>query len=427
MGKRVVVLGVQWGDEGKGKIVDLLTEHMAAVVRFQGGNNAGHTLIVDGRKTILRLIPSGIIRPQVRCMLGHGVVVSPSALLDEMAELEHLQIDWQQRFLISTGCSLILPFHTALDAAREAQRKQGAIGTTLRGIGPAYEDRVSRRGLRMLDLLYPDELQHKLQKLAAYHNFMLTEYYKAPAVDVEQVYQDLLAQAQILAPLLGDVQAELQKLTISDADIMLEGAQGSLLDIDMGTYPYVTSSNTTLGAAFTGTGLAPRADDQVLGICKAYATRVGGGPFPTELHDAVGEKLARIGGEFGSVTQRARRCGWLDIVALRYTLAINGVTHLVITKMDVMDEFPEIKICVAYRHKGKTLQQMPQDSHVLAACEPVYETCPGWQSVTQGATEMSQLPEAARAYLDKLSALVGVPIYIVSTGPGREQSIVLAE
>lgn len=426
MSKRWVILGVQWGDEGKGKIVDLLTKHMAAVVRFQGGNNAGHTLIVNGDKTILRLIPSGIIRPGVRCMLGHGVVVSPAALLQEMAELEQLQIDWQQRLLISASCSLILPFHVALDKAREQAHAADAIGTTKRGIGPAYEDRVARRGLRMADLLYLDSLRPKLEKLAEYYNFMLSQYHKTPSLDVEAIYQELCQQAQQLQPLIGDVRSALLALDAANAEIMLEGAQGSLLDIDMGTYPYVTSSNTTLAAAYSGTGLAPAANDQVLGICKAYATRVGAGPFPTELSDTVGEHLATVGGEIGSVTQRPRRCGWLDMVALRYALQINGVTGLVVTKMDVMDQLQEIKVCIAYRYAGKTLQDMPQDPEILAQCEPVYQSFSGWQQTTAGATSMQQLPQAARDYVQAISELAGTPLFLISTGAEREHAIHLA-
>lgn len=431
MGKRYVVLGVQWGDEGKGKIVDLLTSRMAAVVRFQGGNNAGHTLIVDGHKTVLRLIPSGIIRQQAKCMLAHGVVVSPRAILEEMDELAALQINWSQRLMISAGCSLILPFHIALDEARElaraADKDDVAIGTTKRGIGPAYEDRVARRGLRMQDLLYPKELKIKLQRLGEYYNFMLTQCYAAAALDIDQVYAELMQQAKRLTPLLGDVRAALITLQQENANIMLEGAQGSLLDIDMGTYPYVTSSNTTLGAVFTGTGLSPSADDEVLGVCKAYATRVGGGPFPTELDDDVGASLARIGGELGAVTQRPRRCGWLDLVALRYTLAVNGVTGLVVTKMDVMDHFPVIKVCTAYRCGTELLQEMPMDPHRLATCEPVYESFKGWQQSTAGAVSWDQLPEPAQHFLQQLAKLTGIPIKIISTGAEREHAIILQD
>jgi adenylosuccinate synthase len=423
MTKNIVVLGTQWGDEGKGKIVDMLTEKMDAVVRFQGGHNAGHTLIIDGEKTILRLIPSGILRPNVLCMIGNGVVLSPEALIGELDELLAKGVQYQDRLLISPACSLILPFHIALDQAREKKRGKQAIGTTGRGIGPAYEDKVARRGLRVMDLFHPERLRARLEELADFHNFQLSQYYQAEALNVDQVYQDLMDYAQRILPLVSDISARLADLRAKGRSVLYEGAQGTLLDLDLGTYPFVTSSNTTAGAAATGSGSGPGAIDEVLGVVKAYTTRVGSGPFPTELEDDLGLEMAKRGQEFGSVTGRPRRCGWLDLVCLRRAIQINGVTQLVLTKSDVLDTFAEIKVCTGYHLNGKAVSLPPYDSELLDACEPVYETLPGWQQETFGMTEVQQLPAALLHYVERLESWLGIPVSIISTGPDRKHTI----
>lgn len=426
MGNNVVVLGTQWGDEGKGKIVDLLTDKATAVVRFQGGHNAGHTLVIDGKKTVLHLIPSGILRDNVKCFIGNGVVLSPSALLAELAELEQAGVPARERLALSGSCPLILPYHIALDVAREKARGKDAIGTTGRGIGPAYEDKVSRRGVRLSDLTNPALFAQKLKEIMDYHNFVLTHYYKVDAVDYQQVLDETLAMAQTMVPMMTDVTAELAAIRQQGGSIMFEGAQGTMLDIDHGTYPYVTSSNTTAGAAATGTGFGPCNLDYVLGITKAYTTRVGGGPFPTELSDSVGAHLAEKGHEFGATTGRARRCGWLDVVALKRALEINSVSGLCITKLDVLDGLETLQICTAYQHPTLgQLQAPPTDADILAECTPVYETCPGWSVSTLGAKSLDDLPAEAIDYINRIQALVEVPIDIVSTGPDRNETIVL--
>jgi adenylosuccinate synthase len=425
MAKSVVVVGAQWGDEGKGKVVDLLTDRADAVVRFQGGHDAGHTLVIEGTKTVLHLIPSGIMRDHVRCFIAHGVVLSPQALLEEMDMLEARGVPVSSRLRVSEACPLILPYHVALDEAREQARGKQAIGTTGRGIGPAYEDKVARRGLRLGDLLHAERFAEKLSGVLDLHNFTLTRYYGAAALDEAAVLDAALASAERLAPLVADVPSRLHQLRSEGRHLMFEGAQGTLLDIDQGTFPYVTSSNTTAGCAATGSGVGPGALDYVLGIVKAYTTRVGGGPFPTELVDAVGESLGRRGYEFGATTGRPRRCGWLDAVALRRAVRLNGVTGMCITKLDVLDELEVIRICVGYRLDGRLLDEPPVGAEALAACEPVYEDLRGWRSSTVGAGRLDDLPAAAREYLARIEALVEAPADIVSTGPDRAQTIVL--
>ncbi|MDF1655860.1 MAG: adenylosuccinate synthase [Coxiellaceae bacterium] len=423
MAKNIVVLGTQWGDEGKGKIVDMLTDRVKAVVRFQGGHNAGHTLIIDGEKTILRLIPSGVLREGVQCFIGNGVVISPEALIGELGELDKKGVKYAGRLHISPASSLILPYHIALDQAREIKRGADKIGTTGRGIGPAYEDKVARRGLRVMDLYHPERLKKRLHGLADYHNFQLTEYFKQEAIDPDVVWADLMEYAKVILPLVTDVSAKLHALRDAGESILFEGAQGTLLDLDLGTYPYVTSSNTTAGAASTGAGFGPCYIDEVLGVVKGYTTRVGSGPFPTELHDDIGASLAERGKEFGSVTGRARRCGWLDLVSLRRVLQVNSVSQLVLTKSDVLDELKEIKVCVAYKVDGKEVQLPPYDSDLLAECEPVYETLPGWQCNTFGLTDANDMPEALCHYIEKIESWLGIPVSIVSTGPDRAHTI----
>lgn len=427
MNNNIVVLGTQWGDEGKGKIVDMLTETMDAVVRFQGGHNAGHTLIINGEKTILRLIPSGILRSHVDCFIGNGVVISPEALLTEINELKSRGIDVEQRLHISPAASLILPFHIALDHARELARGDKAIGTTKRGIGPAYEDKVARRGLRVMDLFHPQRLKGRLDELASYHNFQLAQFYKAETIDVDVVYAELMQQAKIILPMVSDVSARLARMQQEGKKILFEGAQGALLDLDLGTYPFVTSSNTTAGAASTGSGFGPCYLQDVLGVTKAYTTRVGSGPFPTEQDNALGLHMAEKGKEFGSVTGRPRRCGWLDLVILRRSLQANSVSKIVLTKVDVMDELEEIKVCIAYELDGKRIDVPPYDADLLAQCTPVYETLPGWQCNTFGATEQEQLPAALMSYIAMIERELGIPVSIVSTGPDRIETIRLDE
>lgn len=425
MGKNVVVLGTQWGDEGKGKIVDLLTERAAAVVRYQGGHNAGHTLILNQKKTVLHLIPSGILHPNVLCCIGNGVVLSPEALLTEMAELANQGIDVAKQLIISPACTILLPYHVAIDQAREAARGNKAIGTTGRGIGPAYEDKVARRGLRAMDLLHPDKLSEKLQKLAEYHNFQLQHYYKQSPIAFEKVYADLLQQTEVISAMIKDITQPLIELQSKGRHILFEGAQGTLLDVDLGTYPYVTSSNTVAGAVATGTGLGPKYIDDILGVTKAYVTRVGSGPFPTELHDEIGQAMSDRGKEVGASTGRPRRCGWFDVPIMRRSIHANSLTALVITKLDVLDAFETIKICTGYRYNGEVLTVLPYDSDIVALCEPIYEEMPGWMSETYGITQYSQLPEKAKAYVKRLEALCQVPATIISTGPDRNETILM--
>ncbi|MCL6415643.1 adenylosuccinate synthase [Aestuariirhabdus sp. Z084] len=425
MGKNVVVLGTQWGDEGKGKIVDLLTDQAAAVVRFQGGHNAGHTLVIDGEKTVLHLIPSGILREGVTCYIGNGVVLSPEALLKEMAELEEQGIPVAERLRLSPACPLILPFHIALDQAREKARGNAKIGTTGRGIGPAYEDKVARRGLRVADLAYPERFATKLKEVMEYHNFMLTNYYQEPAIDYQQVLDSFLEMGRILAPMVVNVVDELHRHRLDGDKIMFEGAQGSLLDIDHGTYPFVTSSNTTAGGTATGSGVGPLYLDYILGITKAYTTRVGSGPFPTELGCEVGEHLAKKGHEFGATTGRARRCGWFDAVALRHAVQVNSISGLCLTKLDVMDGLEKIQVCVGYRNAEGELSASPVDAEDYEALQPIYEELPGWSESTIGAQSIDALPANAQSYIKRIAELVGAPIDIVSTGPDRKETIVL--
>ena len=425
MNKSIVVLGTQWGDEGKGKIVDLLSRDADAVVRFQGGHNAGHTLVIDGHKTVLHLVPSGILQPDVECFIGNGVVLSLQALRDEIEALEAQGLDVRQRIRISPACAIIMPWHELLDRAREEALGNRAIGTTCRGIGPAYEDKEARRGLRTSDLINPDGLTDKIEHILDYHNFVLTERFGMEALSVDAMVEEALELGEYFAGQVADVSGRLYQLRDQGKRVMFEGAQGSLLDIDHGTYPYVTSSNTTVGGVCTGAGVGPNAIDYVLGITKAYVTRVGGGPFPTELFDPDGERLARRGDEFGATTGRPRRCGWLDAVALRRMVSLNGVTGFCVTKLDVLDGFEEIKICTAYRLNGELLDAPPLDAHSWADLEPVYESFPGWTESSRGATSLDQLPANAQSYLQAMEELCGAPVHIVSTGPDRSESIII--
>ena len=427
MGKNrnIVVLGTQWGDEGKGKIVDLLSRDADAVVRFQGGHNAGHTLVIDGVKTVLHLIPSGILQENVECLIGNGVVLSLHALREEIETLEARGLDVRSRLRISPACAIIMPWHQQLDQAREEARGDRAIGTTCRGIGPAYEDKVARRGLRTSDLLKPNNLPEKIEHILEFHNFVLTQRFGRPALPVEAMVDEALELGAYFADNVSDVSGRLYQLRDEGKRVMFEGAQGSLLDIDHGTYPYVTSSNTTVGGVCTGAGIGLNAIDYVLGITKAYVTRVGGGPFPTELFDDNGARLARRGDEFGATTGRPRRCGWLDAVALRRMVSLNGLSGFCVTKLDVLDGFDEIRICTAYRLGGERLDAPPLDSHAWADLEPVYETFPGWQESSRGATRMEDLPANARSYLAAMEDLCGAPVHIVSTGPDRTENIVI--
>jgi adenylosuccinate synthase len=426
MGRTVVIVGTQWGDEGKGKVVDLLTDRAGAVVRFQGGHNAGHTLVIGGRKTVLHLVPSGAMREDVACLIGNGVVLSPSALLEEISKLESGGVKLRHRLFISDACPLILPYHVAVDKAREQKSGSNAIGTTGRGIGPAYEDKVGRRAVRVGDLLNQGELRAKVEAALDFHNFMLKNYYSSDSVDVEAVIDGALQAAEQIRPMVDDVPARLHAYKEQSVPLLFEGAQGALLDIDQGTYPYVTSSNTTAGGACTGSGIAPSAIDYVLGIAKAYATRVGAGPFPTELNDGVGRHLASEGNEFGATTGRPRRCGWLDAVALKRALALNGVSGLCITKLDVLDKVDRIKICVAYRLNGAEIEAPPSGAATLARCTPVYEELAGWMSPTVGVRKLDDLPPEARRYLERVEALTQTPVHMISTGPERDDIIVLS-
>lgn len=426
MGKNVVVLGSQWGDEGKGKVVDLLTEQVSAVVRFQGGHNAGHTIVVDGNRIALHLIPSGILRPGVECLIGNGVVISLPNLFAEITMLHEQGIDAAAQLGISAAAPIILPSHVALDVAREKARGKDAIGTTGRGIGPTYEDKVARRGVKIQDLFHPDSLREKVAKLTEYHNFMLTQYLQAEPISADTAIEALLAYADRVKALVVDVPHRLAQLRREGKNILFEGAQGCLLDIDHGTYPFVTSSNTTAGGVATGSGFGPSYIDYVLGITKAYTTRVGAGPFPTELHDEVGGYLAERGHEFGTTTGRPRRCGWFDAVAMRRAIEINSMTGICITKLDVLDGLEEVKICVAYKTPdGETLDVPPIDAELFAACKPVYETMPGWQDSTQSLTDPSKLPANAKSYLERIESLLDISIDILSTGPDRGETAII--
>ncbi len=426
MAKNVVVVGTQWGDEGKGKVVDWMTDHAQGVVRFQGGHNAGHTLVIGGKKTILRLIPSGILRPDVACYIGNGVVLSPDALLKEIDELEAAGVKVASRLRISQSCTLILPYHVALDQAREAAKGEAKIGTTGRGIGPAYEDKVARRALKVIDLFNPTAFAAKLKETMDYHNFVLVNYLKAAPVDYQKTLDDALAFAPRLKPMVADVSNALYKEMAAGKSLLFEGAQGTLLDVDHGTYPFVTSSNCVAGAAAAGAGVGPGQLHYVLGITKAYATRVGSGPFPTELEDETGEYLRKQGNEFGSVTGRARRCGWFDAAALKRSIQINGVTGLCITKLDVLDGLKTVKLATGYHMNGAACDLLPPGADGAAACTPVYEDMPGWSDSTAGISDFAKLPVNAQKYLRRLEEACGAPIALVSTGPDRDETIVLS-
>ena len=425
MANNVVVIGTQWGDEGKGKIVDWLAESAQGVVRFQGGHNAGHTLWIAGKKTILRLIPSGIMHPGMTCYIGNGVVLSPEALLREIEELEAAGVEVRARLRVSEACPLILPYHVAVDQAREARKGAGKIGTTGRGIGPAYEDKVARRAIRVQDLYDPASFDAKLEEALDYHNFVLTQYLGAQAVDAAQVRDQAMALAPVLKPMVADVANELYEASAGGQKLLFEGAQGALLDVDHGTYPYVTSSNCVAGAASAGSGVGPQKLEYVLGITKAYATRVGSGPFPTELDDDIGARLASVGKEFGSVTGRPRRCGWFDGAALKRSIRLNGISGLCITKLDVLDGLETIKLGVGYRVNGEFRDVLPYGAAAVASSEPVLEEMPGWTESTVGVTEYDKLPVNARRYLERMAEVCGVPIDLVSTGPDRTETVVL--
>jgi adenylosuccinate synthase len=425
MGKFVIIIGTQWGDEGKGKVVDLLTERAAAVARFQGGHNAGHTLVIGGKKTVLSLIPSGILHENVRCLIGNGVVLSLEALFREAQTLIDTGVDVFARLRVSPNCPLILPSHVALDKAREAARGANAIGTTGRGIGPAYEDKVARRAVRVQDLFQREKFAAKLGEILDFHNFTLQHYFKQPTIDFQKTLDEQLSYAERVRPLVSDITQTLADLREKKADVMFEGAQGAMLDVDHGTYPFVTSSNTTGGFAGTGTGLGPRSFDYVLGIVKAYTTRVGAGPFPTELFDEYGEHLSRVGHEFGAVTGRKRRCGWFDAVSLRRSIINSSVSGLCLTKLDVLDGLDSLQICVGYKSNGVVSKDPPMYADAFADVEPVYEEMPGWKESTIGIQSHDALPVNAQKYLARLQDLAGVPIDIISTGPDREQTIIL--
>ncbi|MDM8559850.1 adenylosuccinate synthase [Candidatus Parabeggiatoa sp. HSG14] len=423
MGKNVVVIGTQWGDEGKGKIVDLLTERAAAVTRFQGGHNAGHTLVIEGQQTILHLVPSGILREGVQCLIGNGVVLSPSALLEEIHQLEAKDVPVRERLRISDACSLLLPYHVTLDHAREQARGKSKIGTTGRGIGPAYEDKVARRGLRVSDLLNSEQFATKLGEVLDYHNFALQHYFKVEPVDFQKILDETLAIADTLMPMVADV-PEILALHLEGKNVLFEGAQGTYLDIDQGTYPFVTSSNTTAGSAATGSGMGPRYFDYILGITKAYCTRVGSGPFCTELFDEVGEHLSQKGHEYGATTGRRRRCGWFDAVSLQRARIVNSLTGLCITKLDVLDGLETLRICVGYDYNGQEIKTPPTGAEAYARCKPIYLDMPGWQESTIGIQSYDALPPNACAYLEKIEDLVETPIDIISTGADRNQTVI---
>ncbi len=424
MSKNVVVIGAQWGDEGKGKIVDLLTDRVSGVVRFQGGHNAGHTLVINGRKTILRLIPSGVLHNQVRCFIGNGVVLSPKALLEEIGELERAGLEVVSRLRISEACPLILPYHVALDQARELAKGEAKIGTTGRGIGPAYEDKVARRAIRVQDLYARELFAAKLGEVLDYHNFVLKHYFKVATVDFQATLDETLAFAEKMRPMVTDVSGEINALMREGKSLLFEGAQAALLDIDHGTYPFVTSSNCVAGQASAGAGVGPQSLHYVLGVAKAYATRVGAGPFPTELDDEIGERLRVRGNEFGSVTGRPRRCGWFDAAALKRAVQLSGVSGICFTKLDVLDGLDTVRVAAGYRVKGEIRDILPVGAEALAICEPIYEDHPGWKESTVGVQSFDKLPKNAQAYLRRLEELVGAPIAIISTGPDRMETII---
>jgi adenylosuccinate synthase len=425
MGKNVVILGSQWGDEGKGKIVDLLTDKASMVARFQGGHNAGHTLVIDGKKTALHLIPSGILRDHVTCVIGNGVVLAPDALFKEINMLEERGVEVRERLKVSGSCPLILPYHIAIDQAREQSLGKSKIGTTGRGIGPAYEDKVARRALRLSDMVNMDRFAEKLATVLEYHNFALTQYYKVEPVDFDETLALAKTWAEALLPMMADVTDILHNAREAGENILFEGAQGSLLDIDHGTYPFVTSSNTTAGGTATGSGFGPMYLDYVLGITKAYTTRVGSGPFPTELHCEIGNYLGEKGHEFGTTTGRERRCGWFDAVALRRAVRINSITGICLTKLDVLDGLEEVNICIGYEDSQGNPVNNPNHADDFEGIVPVYETLPGWNDVTVGVQSLDKLPVNAQAYISRIEDLIGAPVDIVSTGPDRVETIVL--
>ncbi|MEJ2469550.1 MAG: adenylosuccinate synthase [Desulfuromonadales bacterium] len=419
----VVIVGAQWGDEGKGKVVDIYTEHAQQVVRYQGGNNAGHTLVVGEETIILHLIPSGILHPGKRCVIGNGVVLDPKIFIGEIENLKakgHFQDDRQ--LLVDSNLHVIMPWHKAIDLAREkdAARK---IGTTGRGIGPAYEDKIGRRGIRLSDLIKPEIFRRKLKELLPEKNFLLEKFFGEPALDEESIFNEYAAYARQIEQYIGCCPSSLYAAIQAGENLLFEGAQGTLLDIDHGTYPYVTSSSTCTGGVSTGTGVAPRHIDSVIGITKAYCTRVGEGPFPTELHDQMGDRLRKAGHEFGSTTGRPRRCGWFDAVGIRQAVRLNGLTGLAVTKLDVLNDLESIKVCTGYAYQGQVLDEFPRDADVLQECTPIYEEFAGWCSDISGATQMEDLPAAAKAYLAKLEELAGCPVVLVSVGPRRDQTI----
>jgi adenylosuccinate synthase len=421
----IVIIGTQWGDEGKGKIVDWLTEKAAGVVRFQGGHNAGHTLVINGKKTVLRLLPSGMMHAGVQCFIGNGVVVSPEALVKEIKELESIGVEVRSRLKISEACPLIMPYHIAIDQARELKKGENKIGTTGRGIGPCYEDKVARRAIRVQDLFNDEVFKAKLAENLDYYNFQLEHYYKVATLDFATVYAEVSAYAEEIKPMVSDVSRKLFNLNKEGKKVIFEGAQGTLLDVDFGTYPFVTSSNCVAGGASTGAGISPRMINYVLGIAKAYTTRVGSGPFPTELTDEIGQGLASRGNEFGSVTGRARRCGWFDAAALKRAVQINGVSGICVTKLDVMDGMEEIKICVGYIRDGKEYDILPFGSDLVVNCEPIYETMPGWSESTAGLKNYDELPDNAKKYLKRIEEIIETPIDIISTGPDRVETILI--
>jgi adenylosuccinate synthase len=425
MASNVVVVGTQWGDEGKGKVVDWLTEHAQGVVRFQGGHNAGHTLVIDDIKTVLHLIPSGILHPGVRCYIGNGVVLSPQALLEELDTLRAAGAEVDDRISVSEACHVILPYHVALDSARETAKGEGRIGTTGRGIGPAYEDKVARRGIRLQDLFFRERLAAKLGEVLDFHNFVLKNYFSAPTIDFQETLEQTLLLAQRIFPMVGDVPRMLFEANGRGENLLFEGAQGTLLDVDHGTYPFVTSSNCVAGAAAAGSGVGPQMLHYVLGITKAYTTRVGSGPFPTELEDEVGRHLATRGNEFGATTGRARRCGWFDAAALKRSIQINGVSGLCVTKLDVLDGMDSLRIGIGYRIGDERIDILPVGAERLAQCVPEYEEIPGWTESTVGVRDYEQLPGNARSYLRRIEDICGVPIDLISTGPDRDETIVL--
>jgi adenylosuccinate synthase len=433
MSKNVVIIGTQWGDEGKGKVVDLITDKVSSVVRFQGGHNAGHTLVIDGQKTVLHLIPSGILRDNVECLIGHGVVLSMSAMIKELGELDAAGVDAKSRLKISPGCPLIMPYHVALDNAREVKRGKAAIGTTGNGIGPAYEDKVARRGLRVGDLLDEVAFAEKLKDVMEYHNFALTNYYGVDAVDYEATLTEALEQAKTVRPMITDVTEQIHQHIKNNENVLFEGAQGALLDIDQGTYPFVTSSNTTSGGAVTGSGVGVTDIDYVVGIVKAYTTRVGGGPFPTELiydvstdeGDEIGKTLGTVGCEFGATTGRQRRCGWLDMVTLNRSFNLNAVTGICLTKLDVLDSLDSIKICIAYELNGVEVTTPPFDAQGYADAKPIYIEMPGWNTSTIGTSSFDSLPIEAQNYIRKIEELSDLPVDILSTGPDRDETLIL--